>query len=56
MVADQETFLRPYVDENRQLWSLLERGDWAGAAARLEAYLARSERTVLDAVRAGPEH
>jgi DNA-binding GntR family transcriptional regulator len=56
MVSDQEAFLLPYVDENRQLWSLLERGDWAGAATRLEAYLARSERTVLDAVRAGIEH
>jgi DNA-binding GntR family transcriptional regulator len=51
MVADQESFLRPYVDENRQLWSLLESGRWAEAATRLEAYLARSERTVLEAVR-----
>jgi DNA-binding GntR family transcriptional regulator len=53
MVADQEAFLHPYVDENRQLWKLLDGGRWAEAATRLEAYLARSERTVLEAVRAG---
>lgn len=53
MVADQEAFLRPYVDENRRLWSLLESGSWAGAATLLEGYLARSERTVLEAVRLG---
>jgi DNA-binding GntR family transcriptional regulator len=56
MVTDQAAFLRPYVDENRQLWSLLESGDWAGASARLEAYLARSELTVLEAVRSRTEH
>ena len=53
MVSDLEAFLHPYVGENRRLWSLLESGNWADAAIRLEAYLARSERTVLEAVRLG---
>jgi len=54
-VADQPEFLLPYVRENRTLCDAIAAGRWDDALAGLRAYLARSERTVLEAVGAA-EH
>ncbi len=51
-VEDQAEFLSPYVVENRRLCASLVARRWSEAAIDLEAYLARSEQTVLEAVRA----
>jgi DNA-binding GntR family transcriptional regulator len=54
-VADQPEFLRPYVAANWRLYRMLAAGRWEDAARELEAYLARSEQTVLQAVLAAGE-
>jgi DNA-binding GntR family transcriptional regulator len=55
-VADQPGFLLPYVEENRTLCDAIEAGRWDDVLAGLRTYLARSERTVIEAVRATEHH
>ena len=52
-VADQAEFLSPYVGGNRRLCDLVVARRWEESVTELEAYLERSEQTVLDAVRRG---
>lgn len=49
LLDDPEFLHAPYVDQNAAILAELEAGRPAAAAAALEAYLARSERTVLAA-------
>ncbi|WP_081163063.1 GntR family transcriptional regulator [Ensifer aridi] len=49
LLEDVEFLHAPYVDMNAAILSQVEAGKMAEAAAALEAYLARSERTVLAA-------
>jgi DNA-binding GntR family transcriptional regulator len=48
-MAAPQTFHEPYLDDNRRILGLLERGDVGEAEDALAAYLARAEAQLLDA-------
>lgn len=50
LLPDHRSLHQPYVSRNRQLVSLLDAGDRAGALAELKDYLDVAERHVLEAV------
>ncbi len=54
-VDDPQLLHQPYVQRNRRLLGLLEKGSFVPAAEELERYLIDSERQLLAAYRCAPE-